>query len=215
MIFFGYLILAHMLGDFIFQPGSLIAWKVRSKAGLAVHALIHFAVTLLLFSPFFIFGNYDNLLIATAFGVSMLHFCIDATKIHYEFRHNKKVRSFIVDQIAHLLAIIAAFFILINLMGDFKISYYTFFPDTLFYQLYTNIFLIIFLALIIFTTLGIEMYRFQHERERDKNARLQLNYRKIITRFLLTCLLYVLFIALLLMVEDYSHYYIDAEINSA
>lgn len=184
---FGYLLLAHMLGDFVFQPGRLVAWKIRSRVGIAVHALIHFAIMLLLFLPFFIAETYTELLFIAAISISLLHFCIDAIKIRYELGHDKKVRSFVIDQISHLLIISAAAFFLDH---QIPVAPYRW-AITAFDQAYSNTIYIFFVVLAIISTRVIEVYRLQLRREHDKNAQLKPNYCKILLRFLIVSLIYI------------------------
>ena len=76
-----YLILAHLLGDFIFQPTKLVKWKMKSKKGLFVHSLVHFVVTSVILIPFLINGYLWLLIVA--FAIAFLHFFIDAAKVKY------------------------------------------------------------------------------------------------------------------------------------
>lgn len=184
---FGYLLLGHMLGDFVFQPRRLVAWKIRSKIGIAVHALIHFAITLLLFLPYFIHGGYSNLIVLTAAGISLLHFCIDAIKIKYELDKGKKASSFFIDQSCHFAVIIAAYYFLRG-----TTTYLPSYIGNGFYEFYFEPVFIIFLALTIFVTVGIEIYKFQQLRARDKNAKFQPHYGKLVIRYMLLILVYAI-----------------------
>ncbi len=103
-----YFILAHLLGDFVFQPTRLVLWKIKSNKGVFVHAFIHFVINLLILMPIIINGYFW--LIYIIFGISFLHFWIDKEKINYDLKHDKKVRPFIIDQLLHLLTILLAYF---------------------------------------------------------------------------------------------------------
>ncbi|MFH1283970.1 MAG: DUF3307 domain-containing protein [Candidatus Peregrinibacteria bacterium] len=106
-----YLILAHLAGDFIFQPKSLVKWKMRSKKGLLVHVFIHFVIILLVLIPYLLKGFLWPL--AVAFAISTTHFFIDLAKITYIKRHTSGPKPFFLDQAAHL-AVIFLIFILIT-----------------------------------------------------------------------------------------------------
>lgn len=181
-----YLILAHLLADFIFQPTKLVLWKIESKKGVFVHVLIHFLTTSLILLPFIILGNYWILIVA--FVIAFFHFWIDQTKISYDLKHDNKVVPFIIDQLLHLLTILLCYFF----TQDLPLAI----PETAFYSIYSNIQIIIFLISIIFVSTVIEIYYFQKQREKNKNARLKINPDRMLTRVITLTLIYILFISL-------------------
>lgn len=181
-----YFILAHLLGDFIFQPTKLVIWKLKSKWGTLVHVVVHFVTTLLILMPYFINGYYW--LIYPVLGIAFAHFWIDEVKISYNLTHDKRVTPFIVDQLLHLLAImIATFFI-----QDIHISL----PDTAFYLAYGDIRIVIFLTALILVSTVIEIFHFQKKSEKEKSAKLIINQDKMLTRVIVLTLLYSLFMIL-------------------
>jgi hypothetical protein len=96
------LVLAHLIGDFLFQPAAWVKdkrkYKIRSKY-LYLHLLVHFAL-LLLITKF----NFDYLFALIVIVVS--HFAIDCAKLYFEKK--KTVKSwFFIDQILHLSVIAA------------------------------------------------------------------------------------------------------------
>ena len=100
MIFFN-LILAHLLGDFILQPNSWVADKEKKKGRsiyLYLHVLIHIALTMLFLWDFNLWW------IALIVGVS--HLLIDVTKLSFQTAKTKRI-WFFIDQIAHILVIVA------------------------------------------------------------------------------------------------------------
>src|SRR3989338_5398495 len=134
-----YFILAHLLGDFVFQPGSLVLWKGRSKKGVFVHTLIHFGINILVLLPFLINGYLW--LIPAAAIISFIHFWLDQAKINYNLTHDQKVLPFVVDQLLHLLTIMIVYFFLAEITVTL--------PQTTFYLVYTDIRIIIFLSFLI------------------------------------------------------------------
>lgn len=182
----GYLILAHLLGDFVLQPNKLVLWKIKSKAGVFVHALVHFLINIIVLFPFIAKGALW--LIPAALFISSIHFCIDQTKINYDLKHDKKVLPFLIDQLLHLLTILLVYFFL----GKIELNI----PNTNFYEIYTNIRIIIFCSLIILVTTVVEIYRFQKNREKDRKATLKLNSDKMLNRLISLTLIYILLMIL-------------------
>lgn len=98
------LILAHLLGDFIFQPNSWVADKEREKGKsiyLYLHTFIHFALIMLLL--------WDLHLWWIATAVSATHFIIDLAKLKYQ-KSNTKKSWFFIDQLLHILVILGLSF---------------------------------------------------------------------------------------------------------
>ncbi|MEK7085719.1 MAG: DUF3307 domain-containing protein [Patescibacteria group bacterium] len=182
----GYLILGHLLGDFIFQPNKLVLWKMRSKMGTLVHAGIHFILNPLILLPFIINGYIWP--IGAAFGLSFAHFWLDQAKINYELKHDKKVLPFLIDQLLHLLAILLIYFFLQNLTLAL--------PTGDFYTIYTDIRLIIFISFLILSTTVVEIYFFQRKREKNHSAIFKMNPKGILIRITVVALIYALFMIL-------------------
>lgn len=181
-----YLILGHLLGDFIFQPTRLVMWKRESKWGVFVHVLVHFLITFVILAPFIYQGYY--LLLIVPFFLSFCHFFIDQTKINYDIRHDDKVRPFVLDQLLHLLTILVIYFFFTH----FKIEV----PANDFYNYYTNIHIINFLSFIVFASTAIEAYRYQIERERNKNAKYKLHLQQMAQRISVFTAIYIILMIL-------------------
>lgn len=93
------LILAHLFGDFIFQPNSWVSDKENKKLKsryLYLHVLIHTVLC-------FIF-LWDIRLWWVAILVGISHFIIDSAKLNFQTIKNKK-RWFFIDQALHILVI--------------------------------------------------------------------------------------------------------------
>lgn len=101
MIFFALkLLLAHLMGDFLFQPDSWVAKKRKNKQRspqlyfhIGVHALA--MIVLLKFELKYWFGIMIILI---------THYLIDLAKLHFE-SISSRGRFFFFDQLAHLLVI--------------------------------------------------------------------------------------------------------------
>jgi len=178
-----YLILAHLLGDFVFQPSKLVKWKMESKVGTLVHASVHLIIGLLVLSPFILKGYYS--LILVLLFVNVIHFFIDEGKINYDLKHDEKVKPFLLDQLVHFVVILTG----VILVSDIRFIL----PNTLFHRLYTDIRIINFASFVIFITSVIEIYNFQISREKDKKVKIRFNGKAMKKRALIFTLLYFSF----------------------
>ncbi|MEO6819893.1 MAG: DUF3307 domain-containing protein [Ginsengibacter sp.] len=99
MILLVKLLLAHLVGDFLLQPGSWVAAKEDKKLKawqLYAHVIIHFLLIIVLV--------WDIHFILWALLLAALHLMIDIFKITRKKSANKSV-YFFVDQGLHLLSI--------------------------------------------------------------------------------------------------------------
>lgn len=99
------LVLAHLIGDFILQPKSWVKSKEKKKLKspkLYLHVGIHLA---LLFLIVWDVSYWPLLLI-----IGILHFIIDAIKVLFQKKKNKRP-WFFMDQLLHIISIFAAYFI--------------------------------------------------------------------------------------------------------
>lgn len=178
-----YLILTHLLGDFVLQPSKLVHWKMRSYKGTLVHSLIHFFIGMVLLLPFILNGY--TWLIAIVFTISLIHFFIDQAKISYSLKHDEKVRPFIIDQMLHLLAIMLVNFFLGNM--EFTL------PENQFTLIYSDLKIINFFSFLVFSGSVIEIYNFQKNREKNTKAQLKFNKIEMVKRMLVFTMVYAFF----------------------
>lgn len=179
-----YLILAHLLGDFIFQPSKLVLWKMKSKKGILVHVLVHFVLSSILLIPYLINGHLWLLIVA--FGLSFVHFWIDEAKINFDLKNDEKVLPFLLDQLMHLLTIIVAY----SLIQGFTINL----PNTAFYKVYLDVRLTAFLTFIVFVTTVVEIFHFTRAREKHGATKLKIDTNKMLTRVIIFTVIYGAFI---------------------
>jgi len=177
-----YLILSHLLGDFVFQPSKLVLWKMRSFWGVLVHVLVHIVVMLIVLSPFIIAGNYWILLVIAI--INFVHLLIDQAKISYDLKHDTKVIPFLVDQFFHFFTIFTTNFILDA--NKIKLS----FPKNEFFTVYTDLKLVVFLSVMVFVSMVIEIFRFQKELEKDKTRRIKFRKKKMFDRMMFFGVMY-------------------------
>lgn len=100
MILFIKLLLAHLLGDFIWQPNSWVIDKENKKHKsiyLYVHILLHGLLAAILAG--------EISFIPYAFLIAITHGIIDLIKLNFQKPKTKRT-WFVVDQIAHLLILI-------------------------------------------------------------------------------------------------------------
>ena len=107
------LLIAHILGDFVFQPNKWVKDKKQRKqrsAYLYLHIGVH-AIALLIVLKF----DWNYWLAILSILIS--HFIIDLIKLNLEIKMNQRV-LFALDQLAHL-AVIA---VLVNIYEPYKID---------------------------------------------------------------------------------------------
>ncbi len=94
------LVIAHLAGDFIFQPDSWVKDK-EEKQGKSIklyyHILVHISLTSILL--------WDYNLIPTAVFIGITHYIIDLCKL--SIQHQKYIRTtFIIDQFFHFIVLL-------------------------------------------------------------------------------------------------------------
>jgi hypothetical protein len=172
------LLLAHLLSDFVFQPGSLIEWKHRSCQGIMFHACILFLVNLVILWP----GSFHPLAIALLFGNSALHFAADKFKISHEKKTHRYVHLFLLDQAFHLLVLSVLAFLLSDVITPGPLVS---FVGTSQYAFTAG-----YLILAIVVSCVFEIFQYQFALQKDHKAKLKCQFAKIFRRLLVFTLLY-------------------------
>lgn len=96
------LILAHLLGDFVFQPRQWVAAKENKKLGayqLYLHLLVHGLLLMLLVADID-FWPY-------ALGITLAHGLIDLIKLYAQKEQSRRY-WFFIDQFGHLVTLLLA-----------------------------------------------------------------------------------------------------------
>lgn len=182
-----YLILAHLVGDFILQSSKLVAWKNKSMLGLSVHILIHLAANFILLSPLIFSG--ETWLFYPIIAICFIHFWIDQTKITYDSdtsHKNRKSRAFVLDQVLHAIVISITLLFIRNVE--------IIVPNTLLWRLYSRPDLIIFFISLIFVTSVLDIYYYEKRIEQTKKAKLTLYSPKTLNRAAIVCAIYALYL---------------------
>jgi len=102
MILFFRILLAHLLGDFIFQSDKWVEHKIKYRHKskyLYLHSLLHGLLAWLFLFEFH-FWPY-------AAGIMVTHFFIDLMKLSFQKDHTQKA-WFFIDQILHILVLVIA-----------------------------------------------------------------------------------------------------------
>lgn len=146
------LILAHFIGDFLFQSKSWVEEKENNKAQsffLYVHVLIHGLLILLLL------WNLSYWLLALL--LMLLHGMIDIVKLYFQKKNNKPL-WFLIDQILHIFSI-------------FLLWYLFFKPEIKLYLLLENSEFWIYTLSLLFITIvsGILMRELMYNWSKDLN----------------------------------------------
>lgn len=97
MILFTKLFLAHLIGDFVFQPKKWVADKESKKAKsvyLYIHVFIHFFLTMLLLWDF----SYWKIAVV----IAIFHYIIDVIKLYMTPNFKNKNIPFFADQLLHV-----------------------------------------------------------------------------------------------------------------
>lgn len=111
---FWHLFLAHLLGDYLFQPDWLVASK-RHIGGLILHTAIHFAMMALLVGIIFE-GVWCKLLL-----LALIHLGTDWAKIYLNETSEKDAAlPYMIDQIIHI-AILG--FVALWIEGDLTVAF--------------------------------------------------------------------------------------------
>jgi len=113
MIIFVKLLLAHIIGDFLLQPSSWVKDKEKLKHRsiyLYLHTLLHLLLAWILVGKIDFFGF--------ALALAILHGFIDFLKLYFQNKKTKRI-WFSVDQLLHLIVIIAVTLIHDNTAIDF------------------------------------------------------------------------------------------------
>jgi len=103
MILFLKILLAHILGDFVFQPEKWVKDKEKKKLKspkLYLHLGVHLVLLLLIL-------QFDLHYWKAILFIIITHFSIDVSKLYLQHKNNKKW-LFFIDQVLHILMLFIA-----------------------------------------------------------------------------------------------------------
>lgn len=136
MILIVKLLIAHIIGDFVFQPSHWVEDKKRNKHKskyLYVHGLVHFVALLVLFQFNWSYLPYFIIIVVS-------HIIIDLIKINLEGKINTRW-LFLADQLLHIIVIGAV----VYFKAPYKLGIE---------KLYSNESLLLILALLLITSVS-------------------------------------------------------------
>ena len=180
------IVLAHLLGDFVFQSNDLIQKKYKSWRGTFEHVCIISAFTALFLFPFWRYAE-TWIVVGVIFAT---HFVQDLLKVEFDLRYNQKKKStvpFFLDQILHLslIAYLSTFFVALEpaalpaWTGDLYFSKYL---------------VIYWMGLVLFSyTFEITLFQFTRKRSK-KTLVFKPNFNSMVRRMLFFSVLYGLFL---------------------
>lgn len=181
MLFF-YLLLAHLVADYLLQPDYLVAWKNHSKWGLYTHSFIHFL------SYYFILYVYTGKfeVAGLALILSIFHFFIDSAKTSHDKKNQNTVLAYWIDQSAHYVSIMLVTLLAWQFNGLFQARDYA--MNSYVEGLFFNPLFITYFSVAIFSTLTIE---FAYYKRRKRRKEVTLNKKKMIKRLFIASLIYI------------------------
>lgn len=127
------MILGHLTADFVLQPAHLAHWKNRHVTGVLTHCLIHLLTYVFVLLPYI----KNSWVLLVVFAVSATHFFVDYARIGAEKKDEETGKYFVLDQIAHLVVLIAAGYLIMMLnielpeIGFFQKGYATIYPSVI------------------------------------------------------------------------------------
>lgn len=155
------LFLAHILGDFVFQPDTWVAHKIHHKQKsvyLYLHLLVHLLCLLVLL-------GFD---LTYWLGITIIilsHYIIDLAKLHFQNRF-KQGAMFFLDQLAHSAIILWV----LHMYRPFTISFASFYSAPVLLFLLAILFVTFVTAIIIKNILGNWKFIEQSRNESLRNA---------------------------------------------
>ena len=181
-------ILAHLLVDFVFQPGKLVKWKYKSSWGVFVHVLILVAICLILFLP------YLNQLLMLQFIaiLAVTHFIQDQLKVWYEkdYHKEKSFYPFFVDQFFHIVILV---FISRYLSRHLE---YPEIKSEFLQNIYFNEQIYIYISLLILFSYAFDIIIFQFKKKKHPKLTYKRDYNSITKRVFAFAILYGIFLAI-------------------
>lgn len=176
-----YLILAHLIADFMLQPIKLVRWKSESVKGIISHSAIHVIVTLILISPYL---NVETGAIVLLLGI--VHGFIDRTKIDISLKSDKFVRYFVLDQVVHFITIIIAGLAISSIVSGQML--YNFMP-----AIYGDYMFVMFLILGVFLSYTMEIYNHTVLMQHQAFGEAKFHYGNMILRISALAIVYAMF----------------------
>jgi len=123
-----FLVAGHMLGDFVLQSGRMVEEKRHSLPALFRHGGVVALAHAVLLTPFIVDGKMLAVYSTAVVVVGLSHLLIDRWKILAEARdlargRGRRIRWWVVDQLAHLVSAVATWRLALALAGDNGVAF--------------------------------------------------------------------------------------------
>lgn len=180
-LIFLYLILGHLVGDFLLQPSGLVIYKQKSLYGILLHSLI-----ILIAQTVFLIPYLDSLKVGLVLiGIGVLHFGIDYLKIRIKKGLDYPIIPFTLDQITHFTVLLGACYLI-------KKNIPTFFLESWWFQsLYQNTTLLTYFAGVIFFSYTLDIVHLTFKLQKNPNYKYKRGYFDMLVRVAGFALIYI------------------------
>lgn len=180
-----YLIIWHLVWDFLLQTSKLVAYKKKSIYGIMLHSLIIWLAQSLLLLPYLT----SLKVIVTVTSIAVIHFIIDFSKIKLNIKSKYPIIPFSIDQLAHFSILIWAWVILENSNAvKFQNSWW-------FESLYQNQILLTYFAGVIFFSYTLDIVYLTLKLQKDPEYKYHRGYFDMLIRVSIFALFYMIYAA--------------------
>lgn len=179
-----YMILAHLVADFLLQPRKLVEYKEKSFYGVLIHAGIHGILMAIILFPYWAYAPMWYAIII----VTLIHAAVDQWKISIQIKMDEYLFPFLIDQLLHFLAIFGVIHI-------FHLNYLPIpYEIAQNFSLYLNPQLVLFLTILIFCTAVYDIARFQVQRELHSKGHFSFPWKTLGKRILVAAIVFIGFL---------------------
>ena len=178
-----YLIIGHLVGDFLLQTSKLVAYKKSCTFGIILHCLVIWASQFLLLLPYT--ASIKIWLVVSL--VAILHFIIDYSKIKIKKPPQFPIIPFSIDQLLHFIVLLLAY-------GIIKNESAVLFTDSWWFEsLYQNQSLLIYFAGVIFFSYTFDIVLLTFKLQKNPQYQYSRGYFDMIIRVSVFALIYLVF----------------------
>lgn len=182
-LIFIYLIIGHLLGDFLLQTSRLVTFKQKSIFGIILHCLIIWISQAILLLPYL----FSLEVWGTITLIAIIHFGIDFSKIALKEKTKTKIPliPFTLDQVAHFIVLYLGYLFIKNQEPLwFTNSWW-------FESLYQNTALLVYFSGIIFFSYSLDIVLLTFKLQKDPNYKYKRGYFDMLIRVAIFALVYM------------------------
>lgn len=172
-----YLLVSHLISDFILQTTRLVAWKIKTFRGTLFHVAIFCLTSLVVLLP--LLYNLQVWIVILLIGI--VHYFTDQIKINIELKKDPSDVPFIADQGIHYLSLV---------LGGYYLDSLTLLTvkDWFGAQLYGNLYFWLIILIAIYLIYSIKL------------ALIHKTRRKIFQKILVFSFVYLIYLGTFLLV---------------